>query len=266
MVQAFLLALRQLFEPPILWVVAKVVLLTLGLFLLLGVAGYYALLAVAPQLGYTIGGGESALISFLVTFCLCWFLFRAVAIFVMGIFSDEVVDLVERKYFPAAAARAKPVGIGRGMKLGLASAGRAIGYNLLALPVYIGLLVTGVGMIVAVIAVNGLLLGRDLQDMVMARHRGERRGQGRQSGISRDEINPDAMMRPLARPTRIALGLIVALLFLVPFVNLLAPVLGAAMAVHLVHAREGRASARTDRIGGTDRIAATDKISRKDMI
>ena len=266
MVQAFLLALRQLFEPPILWVVAKVVLLTLGLFLLLGVAGYYALLAVAPQLGYKIGEGESALIAFLVTFGLGWFLFRAVAIFVMGIFSDEVVDLVERKYFPAAAARAKPVGIGRGMKLGLASAGRAIGYNLLALPVYIGLLVTGVGMIVAVIAVNGLLLGRDLQDMVMARHRGERRGQGRQSGISRDEINPDAMMRPLARPTRIALGLIVALLFLVPFVNLLAPVLGAAMAVHLVHAREGRASARTDRIGGTDRIAATDKISRKDMI
>ena len=261
MVQAFLLALRQLFEPRILWVVAKVVLLTLGLFLLLGVAGYYALRAVAPQLGYKMGGGESALIAFLVTFGLGWFLFRAVAIFVMGIFSDEVVDLVERKYFPAAAARAKPVGIGRGMRLGLASAGRAIGYNLLALPVYIGLLVTGVGMIVAVIAVNGLLLGRDLQDMVMARHRGERRGQGRQSGIS-----PDAMMRPLARPTRIALGLIVALLFLVPFVNLLAPVLGAAMAVHLVHAREGRASPRTDRIGGTDRTAGTDRISRKDMI
>ncbi len=249
MVQAFLLALRQLFEPRILWVVVKVVLLTLGLFLLLGVAGYYALLAVAPQLGYKIGEGESALIAFLVTFGLGWFLFRAVAIFVMGIFSDEVVDLVERKYFPAAAARAKPVGLGRGMRLGLASAGRAIGYNLLALPIYIGLLVTGVGMIVAVIAVNGLLLGRDLQDMVMARHRGERRGQGRQSGIS-----PDAMMRPLARPTRIALGLIVALLFLVPFVNLLAPVLGAAMAVHLVHAREGRASARTDRIARKDMI------------
>lgn len=261
MVQAFLLALRQLFEPRILWVVAKVVLLTLGLFLLLGVTGYYGLRAVAPQLGYKIGEGESALIAFLVTFGLGWFLFRAVAIFVMGIFSDEVVDLVERKYFPAAAARAKPVGIGRGMRLGLASAGRAIGYNLLALPVYIGLLVTGVGMLVAVIAVNGLLLGRDLQDMVMARHRGERRGQGRQNGIS-----PDAMMRPLARPTRIALGLIVALLFLVPFVNLLAPVLGAAMAVHLVHAREGRASARTDRIGGTDRTAGTDRISRKDMI
>lgn len=265
MVQAFLLALRQLFEPRILWVVVKVVLLTLGLFLLLGVAGYYALRAVAPQLGYKMGEGESALIAFLVTFGLGWFLFRAVAIFVMGIFSDEVVDLVERKYFPVAAARAKPVGIGRGMRLGLASAGRAIGYNLLALPIYIGLLVTGVGMIVAVIAVNGLLLGRDLQDMVMARHRGERRGQGRQSGISqsgisRDEISPDAMMRPLARPTRIALGLIVALLFLVPFVNLLAPVLGAAMAVHLVHAREGRARTRTDRTAGTDRI------SRKDMI
>lgn len=219
MVQAFLLALRQLFEPRILWVVAKVILLTLALFLLLGVAGYYALLSVAPQLGYKIGEGESALIALLVTFGLGWFLFRAVAIFVMGIFSDDVVDLVERKYFPDAAAQAKPVGLGRGMGLGLASAGRAVGYNFLALPVYIGLLVTGVGMIVAVVVVNGLLLGRDLQDMVMARHR------------------YDGMMHPLKRSTRIGLGLIVALLFLVPFVNLFAPVLGAAMAVHLVHAR-----------------------------
>lgn len=227
MVQAFLLALRQLFEPRILWVVAKVVLLTIILFLILGVAGYYALLNIAPQLGYKIGQGESAVIAFLVTFGLGWFLFRAVAIFVMGIFSDEVVDLVERKYFPDAAARAKPVGIGRGMRMGLASAGRAVGYNLVALPVYVGLLVTGVGMIVAVIAVNGMLLGRDLQDMVMARHRYVERGVAR----------TDGMMHPLARSTRIGLGLIVALLFLVPFVNLLAPVLGAAMAVHLVHAR-----------------------------
>ena len=44
-------------------------------------------------------------------------------------------------------------------------------------------------------------------------------------------------MQPLPRATRITLGILVALIFLVPFVNFLAPVIGAAMAVHLVHAR-----------------------------
>lgn len=219
MIQAFLLALRQLFEPRILWVVAKVILLTLALFILFGVAGYFALVNLAPQLGYRGGETEAALFALLVTLALGWFLFRIVAMLVMGIFSDEVVDVVERKYFPAAAAAARKVGIGKGLQLGLASAGRAVGYNLLAMPVYISLLITGVGLIAALVAVNGLLLGRDLQDMVMARH------------------GHDGWMQPLPRATRIALGLIVALIFLVPFVNFLAPVIGAAMAVHLVHAR-----------------------------
>lgn len=226
MVQAFFLALRQLFEPRTLWVVVKVVALTLILFVLFGVAGYFGLRAAAPQLGYKLGDGESALIAFLVTFGLGFFLFRAVAILVMGIFSDEIVELVEEKYYPEAAAKAKPVSIAHGLKLGLQSAGRAIGYNLLALPVYIAVLVTGIGLVVALVAVNGLLLGRDLQDMVMARHK------------------HDGLMTPLPRSTRIGLGLIVALLFLIPFVNFLAPVIGAAMAVHLVHRRPADSSSR----------------------
>ena len=219
MIQAFFLALRQLFEPRILWVVAKVIMLTVALFILFGIAGFAALETLAPQLGYRGGETDSALFALLVTLALGWFLFRIVAMLVMGVFSDEVVEVVERKYFPAAAAQARKVGIGKGLRLGLASAGRAIGYNLLAVPVYIGLLVTGVGLIVALVVVNGLLLGRDLQDMVMARHA------------------HDGWMQPLPRATRITLGILVALIFLVPFVNFLAPVIGAAMAVHLVHTR-----------------------------
>ena len=54
--------------------------------------------------------------------------------------------------------------------MGLASAGRGIGYNLLASPIYIGLLVTGVGTAFAFLAVNAILIGRDLQDMIASRH------------------------------------------------------------------------------------------------
>ncbi|QJB67888.1 hypothetical protein HF685_13880 [Parasphingorhabdus halotolerans] len=70
---------------------------------------------------------------------------------------------------------------------------------------------------------NGLLIGRDLQDMVASRH---------VSGLSQIDSHWQ-----LPKMTRFGLGIITALLLAVPFVNFLAPVLGAAMATHLVHSR-----------------------------
>lgn len=224
MEKAFLFALKQLGNPRIWRVVVKTVLLTLALFILFGVALWKAL----ERCGGTMLQGDNAdftvFIAVIITIAAGWFLFRAVAMLVMGIFSDEVVEIVEAKYYPDANAKAQKVSFARGLKLGLASAGRAIGYNLLASPLYVVLLITGIGLIVALVLVNGLLLGRDLQDMVMARHR------------------HDNEMTPLPKAKRFALGLIVALLFLVPVANLLAPVVGAAMAVYLVHQRKGATS------------------------
>jgi uncharacterized protein involved in cysteine biosynthesis len=108
--------------------------------------------------------------------------------------------------------------------MGLASAGRAIGYNLLASPLYVLLLVTGIGVPITFFAVNAILLGRDLQDMVAARH-------------VTDYRNLSGEWR-LPKIQRFLLGLIAALLLAVPFVNFLAPVLGAAMATHLLHGKK----------------------------
>lgn len=219
MEKAFLFALKQLSNPHIWRVVLKTVLLTLALFILFGLALWQGL----ERWGGAMMQGNNAdftvFAAVIITIAAGWFLFRAVAMLVMGIFSDEVVEIVEAKYYPEANAKAQQVSLGRGLRLGLASAGRAVGYNLLASPIYLLLLITGVGLIVALVLVNGLLLGRDLQDMVMARHR-----------------NDDAM-HPLSKAKRFTLGLIVALLFLVPVANLLAPVIGAAMAVYLMHQR-----------------------------
>ena len=100
----------------------------------------------------------------------------------------------------------------------LASLVRLVGGNLLALPVYILLLVTGIGTPIFALFVNALLLGRDLEAMVLARH-------------------PD---RPrFDRPARWSLGLLSAASFVVPVANLLAPILSAAMAVHMLHLRDG---------------------------
>ena len=155
-----------------------------------------------------------------------WLLFRATAIAIMGIFADGVVEAVERKHYPAALAACHPPSWSLSLRLATASAVRAIGFNLLALPLYILLLVTGIGTLLAVTAVNAPLLGRDLGEMVAIRH-----------------MDRAAMRDWLAatRSKRLLLGLAVTILFVVPGINLLAPILGAAMATHLFHM--GRAGA-----------------------
>ena len=94
---------------------------------------------------------------------------------------------------------------------------RAIGYNLLALPLYALLLITGIGLPIAFLTVNALLLGRDLEDMLSARH-------GKAHGA-------------MGRGPRFLLGLAGTAAMLIPFVNLVVPVIATAAAVHYVHRR-----------------------------
>jgi hypothetical protein len=89
-----------------------------------------------------------------------------------------------------------------------------LGDNLLALPLYLILLVTGAGTAIAFLMINALLLGRDLEDMLIARH------------------GAKGAMHKLPR---LMLGLIGTVGMLVPLVNFLVPILATATAVHLVH-------------------------------
>lgn len=224
MIQAFTRSLAQLTDPTILAILLKVVLLTILLFILGGVAAYFGLVWLFAWLGWTDGGFAAAATAAIIAILTGVLLFRIAAIFVLNIFSDDIVDAVERRYYPERAEAAKPPGYAIGVKMGLASAGRAIGYNLLASPLYVLLLVTGIGVPIAFFAVNAILLGRDLQDMVAARH-------------VTDYRNLSVEWR-LPKIQRFLLGLIAALLLAVPFVNFLAPVLGAAMATHLLHGKK----------------------------
>jgi uncharacterized protein involved in cysteine biosynthesis len=149
-----------------------------------------------------------------------WVLFRAVAIASVDVFADEVVAAVEARHYPAAAGTVRPLRFGRSLAMGLGSAARAIGVNLLLSPLYLMLFLTGIGTPIAFFLVNALLLGRDLGDMVGARHldRAGLRAWRRRSLFS-----------------RFALGVLSEALLIIPFVNLLAPVLSAAMATHLYH-------------------------------
>ena len=76
---------------------------------------------------------------------------------------------------------------------------------------------TGVGTIIAFVIVNGLAFGRDLGEMVAARHG--------------DRSTRAAWLRS-SRSGRAAIGMAVTVIFMVQFVKLLAPILGAKMIAH----------------------------------
>lgn len=227
MISAFFLSVAQLGDRRIVAVLAKSLAATLVLLATLGAASWFAARwAARAWLGANGEGGTLAGVAAVAGgLALGWLIWRAIAVAVIGLFADEVVAAVEAKHYPAALASARPVPFARGLAMGLGSAARAIGINLILAPLYIILLVTGVGTAIAFFLVNALLLGRDLGDMVAARH-----------------VGAQALpaFRAQTRIARFALGAGGTALFLIPVANILAPVLGAAMATHLFHRRLNR--------------------------
>lgn len=219
--RAFALSLGQLSDPAIGRVLAKSVLTTLAIFAALGVAAWTALSAGLDR--YAAGYDElGALIAVALTVIGGWLLFRVVALAVLQFFADDVVRAVERRHYGAAAAvpdlpfSTELAATARGLV-------RVVAVNAVVLPIALVLLVTGIGTALLLWAANAWLLGRELTEMVWLRHRAD-----------------SADLAPVGWMTRFALGGITAALLIVPFVNLLAPVLGAAAATHLVHRARAR--------------------------
>ena len=223
---ALALALAQLGDPRILRVLGKSLLITLAIFIALGWLGSFGFDALLARMNVDEGGALSGVLAAIATVIAAWLLFRLVALAVLQFFADEIVEAVEAKHYPAAATSARKLTFGEDMRNALSATARAVLVNMLALPLAVILLVTGVGTALLFWTVNAWLLGRELQDMVWLRHR--LYGQARP---------------PMSGGGRFLLGGIVAALLLVPFVNLLAPVLGAAAATHLIHRRRAATDA-----------------------
>lgn len=219
MLQAFFLSVRQLFDRRVAMVFLKSFALTLVLFLGLGVGLYFGLHWAAERV---FGSGETSgtladIVTIVVMLLAHWLLFRAIAIGVIGIFADEVVEAVEARHYPAAHARVRHVPFHRALRMGLRSGTRAILLNIAFSPVY---LLANFAAPFVFFAVNTWLFGRDLGDMVAVRHMPE-------SDLPK--------WRKRTRFRRLGLGAFSTGLFLVPGLNLVAPILGAAMAAHAFH-------------------------------
>ena len=215
---SFARAFGQLGDPAILKVLGKSLALTLGVFVLVGIGLWYGTAYLLEGWGSSLSNELGALLAVLLTALGGWLLFRLVALAVLQFFAGEVVEAVEARFYPEKAAQVRSIPLREDAGHALRGVLRALAANAIALPFALALLVTGVGTALLFWAVNGWLLGRELQDMVWLRHRHDR-----------------AEKPPVGALQRFLLGGGVAALMFVPFLNLLAPVIGAASATHLVH-------------------------------
>jgi len=144
----------------------------------------------------------------------------AVSALVAGLFSDDAAEIVERTDFPGdPPGRALP--LGQALLYGLRFAGLSLIVNLAALTL---VFIPGVN-VVAFFTANAYLLGREYFELAAGRFR---------------PVEEAAQMRSAFRPTVFLAGAMLAGLVLVPVLNLLTPLVGVALMVHLHKGLSGR--------------------------
>lgn len=234
MFRAFSLAIAQLAQPAMIRLLFKVALITLAFFVMLGVGVYFALGQILPLYADPDALHDSyyVVLSTLLTLILGWFGFRIIAIVVLQFYGDEIVGLVEQTHYPQDFARVRKLGLTTELRLAMAGLGRTLLAHIVALPFILLSLFTVLGPAVILGLLNAWLLGRELILMVTVRHDG---GEPKRMAATAGQPGANALAPP--RWQQHGLGLIIALLFLVPVLNILAPIIGAAMATHLVHGR-----------------------------
>jgi CysZ protein len=214
-------AFGQLGERAVVMVALKSIAITLALFAGLGAGLYLGLVAVSQR--YGVDEGWAGLAAAVLVPVAMWLLLRIVALAVLQFFADAVVAAVEARHYPALAATARPLPFRRDLANAVRGLMRALGYNLLALPLAAVLAFTAIGPALVFLLVNAVLLGRELTDMAWLRHSG-----GRLDGS------------PSPRGERLLLGGAIAGMMLVPVLGLIAPIIGAAAGTHLVLRRLAR--------------------------
>jgi len=145
-----------------------------------------------------------------------WLLFPAVASLIIGFLLEDIVNAVEAKHYPQAGA-ADPIDLKTSIIEALKLMGVMIGLNLLALPIYIFL--PAINLLVFY-ALNGYLISREYFELVAQRRLG---------------IPVAKAVRKAYGGRLLIAGAMTAFLLTIPLLNLLAPVVGTAVMVHLFH-------------------------------
>jgi uncharacterized protein involved in cysteine biosynthesis len=219
MISAIEKSFGQLFDPKLRWVVLKSFALALVLYVVL----WLLMRWVAHSIPHSdIGWLDWALswLASLLAFAAPLLLFPAFFGMMVGLFLDEVADAVEARHYPElGAARGTPLwsGIWSGVKFLLLM----LGVNLLLLPIYLVLLFIPPTGLILFYAVNGHMTGAMYHEGV---------------GLRRRSMSETKKLRAPDSGRVWLTGILIMLMGTVPFLNLLAPVVGTAMMVHIAGA------------------------------
>jgi CysZ protein len=213
MIRALILGLRQLADPAVQRLLLRCVLLTLATFVvLLGTTA--ALLFGLDLTGSAWLDPVLATAGAAVALVLAWLLFPIVVGLILGLFAEEVVEVVERRHYPDVP-QAPGISLAAQAYAGARFLAVALVLNLIALPFY---LVPGANLAIY-LALNGYLLGREYFELVA----GPR--------LPRREVT---RLRRERRGRLWLAGVVIAGMLIVPVFNLVAPVVAIAFMVHLV--------------------------------
>lgn len=212
MINALVKAVSQMFTRPLMGIFLTVIGLTLVALII-----FFSIVTGVINAEIVTGWSwlDSALSAgaTIVALALTYILFVPIAMIIAGLFQDKVVDAVERTHYPHL-----PPAAGLPLASVIWAAIRLFAWslvlNLLALPLY---LIPGFNLVVF-LALNGYLLAREYFEIVALRR------------LSPLEAS---VLRRNQRVTFWVAGIIIALGFVVPVVNLMTPIIGTAFMVHV---------------------------------
>lgn len=213
MLAAFIRALAALSLSPLRRVVAISLALSVTCFAALW-SGFAVVLDHANGIAWMPLHWLVNLLGTLAVLLLSWLLFPAVATLIMGFFLDRIAGAVEAADYPGRGP-ARPQPLSEMLRITVRLMLMTIALNLLALPIYVFL--PGINLFVFLL-LNGYLLGREYFEVVALRRL--------------DRMAAAALRHRFALRV-FAAGVIIAGLFALPVVNLLAPIIATAFMVHI---------------------------------
>lgn len=152
-------------------------------------------------------------------FIILFFFFAPISTIFVSIYLDDIVDCVEERFYPEYKAN-KRLGIPKLAFLASRIALLVVVLNIIVIPLYIFFFWVPFVPLGIFYLLNGYLLGWGYYEMVAVRHLGIK-----EAGIHRRSI----------RGVVLGVGLIMTFLFMVPIVQLIVPIIGAALICHLFH-------------------------------
>ncbi len=206
-------ALRSMASPALSGVLWKSIGLTLVLFAA-GLLGLEYLIALLPQLGSPLVNQALEWMAPILVLVMLWLLGGPVAALFAGLFLDGLAAKIEARDYPGDPP-ARGLGFWAGLKTGLSLTLLVLGLDIALLP--LDILFPGPAEI-ATLTANGWLLGREYFELAALRH------------LPAPQV---AALRLRYRGRITAAGLAVGLLSMVPLLNLVAPLFGVALMVHL---------------------------------